>query len=191
MDVIKGHEFCFRTKKPPYHPSDILKFTHIYIFHNKNNWKYVVNVEEYKHDVFIMKFFKQNHADSKFRYSILTNEYDARKIIQTCVNIGLHVLQQFPKASFGFLGMPTMKELKREDKIFNTKRYRVYEKYATFFFKEENFEHNFDINTSAYFMLNKKQLEDNKHIKKTILQMFTNHFIISDFFRELLDIEVN
>jgi hypothetical protein len=189
MDLIRGYDFNFRTKRPPYHPSDILIYTHIYTFHNKNKMKYVVNVEEYNHHVFIMKFFRQKHTDSKLRYIILTKEYDARKIIQTCVNIGIHLLKEFPLASFGFLGMPTAKELEKESqKIFNTKRYRVYEKYATFFFKEDNFEHNYDINSSTYFMLNRKKVEENTSIKQCILTMFTEHYTLSNFFESEIGI---
>jgi len=197
MVLTPGYDFNYRTKRPPYHNNDILVYTHIYIFHTKNNSKgkgkdkYVVNVEEYKHDVFILKFYKQNHSDSKNRYSLLTGEFLARKIIMTCVNIGIHILSQNPNASFGFLGMPTLKEIQRPaNKIYNTKRYRVYEKFATFFFQEENFEHNYDINTSAYFMLSIKKRNIDKEIKQKILNMFVDHYTLSNFFSEVMEIEL-
>jgi hypothetical protein len=193
-----GFNFQYRTKRPSYHKSDILIYTHIYVFHTPRansrgkGDKYVVNIEEYKNNVFIMKFFKQKHSDSNKRYSILTNEFIARKIIMTCVNIGIEMLQKNNLASFGFLGMPTLEEIKRPtNKTLNTKRYRVYQKFASFFFKEENFEHNYDVKTSAYFMLNRNSIRENKNIKHEILNMFNNHYVLENFFQEIYQIGAN
>lgn len=143
MDVAnKGYPFHYKTKKKPHSNKECLISTLVYVFKNRKNFVYIVLVEHYKNDVYAIKFFQKNHSDSKQRYLIKTNQFDARRIIKTCVDIGKHVLDGNPLASFVFIGSPTIEEASREqNKLDNTKRYRVYKNYASFYFSSESFIH--------------------------------------------------
>lgn len=134
---------------------------------------YVVNVEEYINSVFVLKFHTKKTGNSKKKYMFLTNKFDARKIIFTCIQIGLEIFKQNEYASFGFLGSPTIKELKQKDKkLFNNKRFKVYSKFAKFFFSPDTFEHVTNRDVSSYLLLNKKQFEQIEDFKNKTIEHF-------------------
>ncbi len=160
-----------------------------YSFKNKYNLQYIVNVEQYEYDIFVVKFHLADHSNSKWRYSHLTNQRDARRIIYTCVDIGEEIHSQYPNASFGFIGNPTKKEIKT--KAFrNTKRYRVYQNFAKFFFDPSLFEHIYNIEKSTYILLNKKKIAQNKNLLDCVITMFETHYDIDNIYSGLV-YEVN
>lgn len=134
-------------------------------------------MEEYENNMFAVKFYVKNHADSKHKYNLLTEEYDARRIIYTCVEIAKKIQENNPFASFGFVGSPTKKELKTT-KLKCTKRFRVYNYFATFFFNPENFDHSYDENKSVYIILNKEAVKKDSKILDKIVDMFQAHYDI-------------
>lgn len=146
---------------------------HIYTFKSKHNIKYIVNVEEYEHSVYILKFHTKNASYSAKKYTMLTNKYDSRKIISTCINIGLEIYKENKLASFGFIGSPTIKEIKRNKKLENTKRFKVYSNFATFFFSPDNFNHLTNKSFSSYLLINKNKLNDISDFSSIIISMFT------------------
>src|SRR5260221_724091 len=58
-------------------------------FKDKCNYAYIVEVEIYEHNAYAIKFFVKKHGGSPFRYNILTGHKDARRIIDTCIQIGV------------------------------------------------------------------------------------------------------
>ena len=156
-----------------------------YSFKNKYNLQYIVNVEQYQYDIFIVKFHLADHSNSKWRYCYLTKQGDARRIIFTCVEIGLEIYSKFPNASFGFIGNPTKKEIKIR-KFDNTKRYKAYQNFAKFFFDPNVFEHIYNNEKSTYILLNRKKKEDTKDLLKSIIKMFETHYDIENIYSGLM-----
>jgi hypothetical protein len=145
----------------------------IYTFKSKHNIKYIVNVEEYDYEVFIIKFHTKNATYSSRKYSILTEKYDARRIIFTCIKIGLEIYNDNKNASFGFIGAPTLKEIKRVKKLENTKRFKVYSNFATFFFSPDNFNHMTNKDYSSYLLINKNKVKIDSDYHQKVISRFT------------------
>jgi hypothetical protein len=110
---------------------------------------------------------------------------EARKVLNTCINIGYDIYAKNPFASFGFIGMPTV-DGKEIEKLKETKRYKVYEKLAKFHFKPENFEHRRNKEKSLYLLLNKKKIQQNGKTYDEIKKMFLKIYDIDDMYANLL-----
>jgi len=67
---------------------------HIYTFTTSKRAHYIVNVEEYRFDVYVVKFHLKSHSNSKWKYNLLTSQHDARRIIYTCVDIGQEIFSR-------------------------------------------------------------------------------------------------
>ena len=146
-----------------------------------------MNVEEYPNNVYVVKFHLKNHSHSKWKYCTLVNVggATARKIIYTCVDIGYHIHSKNELASFGFLGNPTKQEV-HEKHFSKTKRFRVYDKYARFFFSPENYDHVLDEEKSIYLLLNKKALAQEPKLLKEITTLFQKSFDLDELFSNLV-----
>ena len=57
----------------------------------KSNLWYIVLVEQYKYDVFAVKFYPKKWSNSKLKYQLLTGTNEPRKIINTCINVMLSI----------------------------------------------------------------------------------------------------
>ena len=184
MVLGEGYKFRHCTSNNRVRETYPLKKIHIYKFRNRKDTVYIVHVEEYELNFFAIKFFLQKHRLSKSRYKFLTYEYDARNILDTCIRIGLEVLNKYPNASFGFLGMPTPTEDKRpeNEKYFNTKRHRTYLSYTAFFFNPDSFTFHVNKGISSYFLINKQQENLNPNLLNKILDMFTDNYKLEQIF---------
>jgi len=160
----------------------ILKAIHIYTFKNRKNTVYIVNIEEYINDIFIIKYHTKAHRLSKKRYNLLTNEKDARRVIFSCIQIGKDILGQNKIASFGFIGSPLDNEFERKSKYYKTKRFNVYQKFAVFFFSPDNFEHRPNENFSSYLLLNKKKIANNNNYHNEVIEMFAGYYNLQELF---------
>lgn len=62
--------------------------TSIYTFRStKSNLVYLVRVEHYKMDIYIIKFYLKSNQNSPLKYNLLTNTFEPRRIINTCISI--------------------------------------------------------------------------------------------------------
>jgi len=156
--IIEVHHYSFKT-------------------HLSKKDSYMVRVERFPFDLYIVKFFKRNHERRKDKYNVLTNEGIALKIIYTCVRVALDIHRKNPNASFGFVGSPTEKE-KENKTLYRTKRFRVYEKFASFFFSPENYEHAAVYEKSGYLILNRRKLLEEANMKESIINMFETTYDI-------------
>lgn len=139
-----------------------------YRFRTHKNQTYIVDIEQYEEQVYIIKYYLKAHSLSDKKYSLRTNEYIASRIYRTCMDIVKDILKQNPKASFGYVGANDL----GEDKD-NTKRYRIYKKITETFFGSERFEHFSSNENSLYLILNKQ----NKNIDKTkIIKTISENF---------------
>lgn len=133
--------------------NEAFQLLHIYRFTGKENGKYIVHVEEYEDEVFVVKFYMKRHKRSPDKYRLLSHMRDMQGIVRTCIEIMLEVYRKRPFASFGFLGMPNSDEARG-----NTQRYRIYKYVMQNFFPPTVFRH-YPLDThSAYLMLNVNSL---------------------------------
>lgn len=77
-----------------------------YSFKTPANW-YLVEVEKYKQNAFVIKYFLKKHKKHKFRYNLLSNEFKCRPVVMTVINILLEILNKKKLASFAFIGSHT------------------------------------------------------------------------------------
>jgi hypothetical protein len=183
MNIIES--YAYRKANSITQNEKSIKYIHIYTFKNRKNTQYIVNVEEYDFDVFVIKFHTKSNRQSKNRYCLLTHEKDARRIIFTCIKIGQDIYSKNKNASFGFIGAPLIKEIKEREKdavLNNTKRFKVYRKFATFFFSPDNFIHSENVLYSSYLLVNKESATSNPKIEDDIMGMFESHFDTNDLF---------
>lgn len=137
----------------------------------KSKLVYIVRVEEYMHNVYAVKFYPKNHSASKDKYRIMTNTYEPRRIINTCINIMLSIYRDNPRASFGFVGANGFKE-----DICCTKRYRIYSRLIATYFSDEHFYHKENIGKSAYMLINRISLSENPRLIAEIESFFVEQF---------------
>ncbi|MCF8254859.1 MAG: hypothetical protein K9I36_15775 [Bacteroidia bacterium] len=181
--LYKLEPYEFHSCGKVYKNESFRKTIHLFGFKTINNSYYIVEVEEYDLNFFALKFFRKKERPSKYRYHNVSNleGIGARKVIYTCIEIGLRFLKNCPEASFGFLGSPTRVEA--TNKTFsNTKRYRVYKKFATNFFNPENFLHYVDEDRSAYLIINNHALTKNKKYHIELIDKFENSFDVEQLY---------
>lgn len=95
-----------------------------FAFKTAKGCRYIVEIEEFHHNVFILKFHPSTHSGAYNRYNILTGEGDSFRIISTCLNVLSFVKTSIEdKVSFGFMGArDEIKETSNE----NTQSFRIY-----------------------------------------------------------------
>lgn len=136
--------------------------------------RYIAEVEHYKFDLYAIKFYLKVHQNSKDRFTVLTNLYEARPVIYTCIAILIDIYHQNNQASFAFIGSPSPKEIERErrnprqKKENRTQRFRIYSTLMSTFFSETYFEHRNSPRHSLYLMRNKSSHHSLREIQEMI-----------------------
>lgn len=161
--------YCNKTKTEE---GGFVVIEHKLTFFCRFNHQYIVNVEEYPHEVFVVKFHLKSHSDSERRYQLLTEAHDPFRVIGTVLHIMLYFYKKYPYASFGFIGSP----LEMEGKT-NTKRFRVYRQIMANYFSPVDFQHYLYAAASAYLMLNRHSQEEN--LLPQIEQMFSKIYLLN------------
>lgn len=137
----------------------------------KSNLVYIVRVEQYKCNIYAVKFYQKSHRFSPNKYRIMTNTFEPRRIINTCINIMLSIYKENLKASFGFIGANGF----NEDTVC-TKRYRVYARIIATYFSDKFFYHKENIEKSAYMLINNIALKENPDLTQQIETFFINQY---------------
>lgn len=149
-----------------------LLYVSLYRFKSsKSNLVYIVRVECYEYHIYAVKFYLKSHALSKDKYKMLTNTYEPRKIINTCINIMLSIYEADPRASFGFVGANGFGE-----DVNCTKRYRVYSRMIATYFSNNYFYHKENIEKSAYMLINNIALNENPDLVAEIESFFIRQY---------------
>ena len=149
------YHYEFRMNKKPDLSDKFIK-RGIYSFKDSDNKAYLVYVEEYDYQVFIVKFHLKSHSDSDNKYNLLTSSGYPSRVIATCVKIMLDHHSENHFSSYGFIGSNLIGEPKS-----NTKRFRIYKSVMLALFSPQSFDHKFNENGSAYLLLNKANKEPN------------------------------
>lgn len=157
--------------------SGILKEILKYNFRTNVGGYYIVEVEKFEHEIFLLKYYPKKYSKDKNRFNVLTNEekLGAFKIFDTCVQIGLEILEKNPEASFGFIGSATLEE-KEKNNFFNTKRFRIYSHIATAYFNPEHFDHTLVKEQSLYLIANRRKVVAKASFIKDVISMFHNAY---------------
>ncbi len=116
----------------------------------KSNKRYIVEVEKFSTHFLGLKFYWKGVADSKDRYSLLTNDYEPRTIVMSCVYIMLEYFRKDDCASFGFVAANDINH--SDETIHPNKRFRFYRRMMLSIFGTETFAQGYDIkiDISAY-----------------------------------------
>ena len=142
----------------------------------KSRLVYIVEVEEYPHRVFAIKFYPKAFRLSKKRFNLLTNTFEPRRIIHTCINIMLELYNKYTDASFGFAAARCTNEKQKE----NVKRFRVYALLMATYFSDNYFEHTENKKQNAYLMINRQMLSINPHFKTELMEFFEERFVFDE-----------
>jgi len=143
-------------------------FVDLYSFKCAFKQPYILEVERHKNNIFVIKFYQKNHRDSLHRYSLLntkkvkkgkTGVENALVIMNTIVKVIVDTYSKNKKASFAFMGAPTLVELKGDKNLDGTvpftKRYNIYAIYVKRHFDPVDFDH-FEISSSSSYMIRSK-----------------------------------
>lgn len=170
------YRFC-KVGEDKAHNKKHLKKIITYSFRSGNY--YLVEVEVYNYDIYIVKYYLKKNKSNPLRYNLLTKEHKCAKVISTCLRIMLSIYTSNNNASFGFLGANTIDNNYNEPKK-ETKRFRVYRDAVVRLFGEKTFTHHRDFLNSTYLMINNKN-ESIDLIKEKARKMF------EELFPELID----
>ncbi len=76
----------------------------------KSNRTYIVEIEHFGKHLIAVKFFPKDFRNSKFRYSLMTNDYEPRTIVYSCLYVVKHYIDTDPLLSFGFVAASDIDE---------------------------------------------------------------------------------
>jgi len=124
----------------------------------KSNKRYIVEVEKYSNHFLGLKFYWKGVSDSKDRYSLLTNDYEPRTIVMSCVYIMLEYFRSDNCASFGFVAANDLNHLGGAS--VPNKRFRFYRRMMLSIFGSETFAQGYDAENSIYLLINKEMLQN-------------------------------
>lgn len=138
--------------------SSTLRIIDIWTFKSsKSNKRYIVEVEHFSKRFLGLKFYWKGVADSKNRYSLLTNDYEPRTIVMSCIQIMLAYYNKDDFSSFGFVAAP---DLDSGRVNVPNKRFRFYRNLMLNVFGKQTFIHAYDAETSVYVLINRKSYDN-------------------------------
>lgn len=169
--------------------------TDLYSFKCLYNIRYIIEVENHKNSIFIIKFFQKNHINSKRRYSLMNSKLIRESyiekglngsknfliILNTIIKIIIETYSHNRTSSFGFMGAPTIKELNKkinlkkinsDGTVRKTKRYNVYGIYVKRYFSPDLFEH-IEVESSSCYMIKSKT----SNLKTKEVELFFQKYI--------------
>ena len=125
----------------------------IYSFKTSKKRKYLIYIEAFTFQVYVLKFFLKSHSSSVNRFTLLTNDNQGLRILSTCFTAIIHFKTEIDKdASFGFMGA----QKDTEDSDVNTQRFRIYSGKGKNFFDPEHFIHVENKSNSSYLILDRR-----------------------------------
>jgi hypothetical protein len=168
-----GYSLKFVQKKPCKDHSNHL-FSLIYKFYSPvTKYIYILHADYHKENVFAIKFYAKKDRNSDYKYSRLTNKGDVGNILITCLKAVPIILQDYPEASFGFIGSRTIdKESYTVEDYRNNQRFRIYKRVVEQKIGFNVFGHYVYEDISGYLLINKLTKQDTDSKEKAIIKMF-------------------
>lgn len=146
----------------------------------KSNKRYIVEVEKFSNHFLGLKFYWKGVVNCKDRYSLLTNDFEPRTIVMSCVYIMLDYFRKKHCASFGFVAANDLESNNNENKP--NKRFRFYRRMMLSIFGSETFMQGYDINNSIYLLVNREMMDDVKisipMIESEISRLYDGEFSV-------------
>lgn len=154
---------------------------------SKSNKRYIVEVEGFENEFYGIKFYWKGVEKSPNRYSLLTNDYEPRIIIRSCIEIMLIYYYNNPLVSFGFVAAPDLeKDIKgrKKDTSVGSRRFRFYQRMMVNLFGPKTFYQASDTTNTIYLMINREQLKSGtltiKDIENRLNQTYQGSYVIDD-----------
>ncbi len=153
----------------------------------KTNKRYIVEVEGFENEFFGLKFYWKGVEKSKYRYSLLTNDYEPRTIVRSCIEVMMEYYRKNHLVSFGFVAAPDLeKDIKDKivDKASGSRRFRFYQRMMINLFGPETFYQVSDTTNTIYLLINIIQLSNKvitiKDIEKKLNETYFGEYIIAE-----------
>lgn len=150
---------------------------------NKTHKRYIVEIEGFESEFYGIKFYWKGVEKSPNRYSLLTNDYEPRIIVRTCVEIMLHYYRLNPLASFGFVAAPDLEsDLRSHHGEIGrlNRRYILYKRLMLNWFGSQTFLQVSDTGNTIYLLVNQAQLASGSitisDIERQINQIYTGDY---------------
>lgn len=157
MEMTDGYPFVF-VMNDKTDADDKLLYTMQYRFKStKSHFTYIVRVEKYINHCYCLKFYNKTTSESKNKYSLRTNTFEARTIFYTLYHIMMDVLNKDNRASFFFIGADDEKDEIGK----STRRYRIYRRFVSSSVSNNVFEHFRFNELSLYILVNRNVDMDN------------------------------
>lgn len=150
----------------------------LYTFKCEFNHIYIIEIEKFESNIYIIQFYLKSHSDSDERNSLIIAEDSKGKrngatnfliVLNTIQDLIFSYLSRNDKASFGFVGAKSINfnkesilntkvlEIENEDgTTVNRQRFRIYVNYVSRYFSQKFFKHLEMKSISCYLLLNKK-----------------------------------
>ncbi len=149
-------------------------YTDLWRFKSSKSGKvYLVEVECYDRNVYAIKFYLKSQAHKCNKFSFLTNDFEPRRIVLTCIYIMRHYAYVDPRSSFVFVGSHGEKENE-----FCNKRFRFYRRMMISYFGLETFAHFYDESVSGYFLARRTELEKENISPEYVENFFRDIYIL-------------
>lgn len=137
--------------------------------HHAHKVRYIVEVEQYDYNVYVVKFYCAQHKEYGNRYAVLTGYNDTFRILSTLIDIIMNILNKDPKATFAFKAEPCAGE-----EISNNKRYKVYAQLIANYVGVEKFEHSNIEDRSCYVLMNRNIAGEHPDLPSKVEKMFSS-----------------
>lgn len=125
--------------------------SHNYTFRGKSGKRYIAIAEQHDHSIYCVKFCLAEHKRRPDRFNILSNLNECSRVITTISKIiTTDLLMKDAFASFVFIGSNSP-----DEKISNTKRFKLYEKIIAAKVAPVRFEHRILEEYSSYVIVNR------------------------------------
>lgn len=135
--------------------------------------RFIVDVEHYRQDFYIIKFYPKKFRHYQYRFNILTEDHRAARTISTCLYIIRDILTENKGGNFGFLGSPIYDpKTKTMEERANNKRFRIYKYAFENFFGTSTFTHYIDPRSSTYMIVNNRNPNPDQ-LMESASEMFT------------------
>lgn len=116
--------------------------------------KYMVHLEEYIRETYIIKFYPVRFKKYPNRYNMLSGDGVMQGVVSTSLRIFAEQLEKCPNASLGFIASASFVGHVKEEQA-NNQRFRIYKQVMENLFGTKTFSHFSDEVNSAYLMVNK------------------------------------
>lgn len=166
---------------------DSLRIIDLWTFRSaKSHKRYIVEVEGFENEFYGIKFYWKGVEKSKDRYSLLTNDYEPRTIIRSCIEVMLKYYRKNSLVSFGYVAARDLEKDLKGKKIAiesGNRRFRFYQRMMVNLFGPETFLQASDTTHTIYLMINTKQINSGaitiKDIEQRLNQTYTGEYIVT------------